>query len=153
MVTVGETAPDVTLKTDDGEEIALSDLRGEKNAVLSFYLFDFSGVCTDQLTGLRDLYDEFQGLDTEVFGISVDSHWAHAKFKEELDLPFRLLSDFDGEAAEAFDARLKDEVPSPTKRAIAILDKEGKVAHWEEFEPGTCPDAKAVLRKVKEIQG
>lgn len=151
MVNVGEEAPDFTLKADDRREVSLSDFRGKKNVVLAFYPFDFSPTCTNELQQLSDRYDEFQALDTEVLGISVDSHWAHHRFKEELGLRYPLLSDFHRTASPKFDALLEGEGFS--RRVIAIVDREGHLAHREEFDLGTCPDADAVLRRVEELTG
>lgn len=151
MVDIGEPAPDFTLTADDRSEVSLSDFKGERNVVLAFYPFDFSPTCTEEFTGMRDRYEEFQALDTEIFGVSVDSHWAHKRFREELDLPFHLLSDFDRTASPRFDALFEDK--GFNRRIIVIVDKEGRLAHREEFDLGTCPDADAILRKVKEING
>lgn len=151
MAKTGEPAPDFELTADDGETVRLSDLRGEKNVVLAFFPAAFSPVCTAELEGFRDLYDEFEGLDTEVFGISTDNRWSLAAFRDELELPFPLLSDFHRTVSPGFDALYEER--NHTRRVIAVVDKVGTLAHLEEFEPTTCPDAAQVLGKVKEIQG
>lgn len=151
MVEVGEPAPEATFTDEDGDEVEISSFEGDRNVVLAFFPFAFSSVCTNELKGFRDRYQEFQGLDTEVLGVSTDSHYSNAAFKETLDLPFSLLSDWERTESAKFDALFEDR--GHTKRAITIVDKEGNVAWHEEFEPSTCPDAGKILEQVKRIQG
>lgn len=151
MVEVGEPAPDATFTNEDGDEVEIATFEGDRNVVLAFFPFAFSSVCTNELKGFRDRYEDFQSLDTEVFGVSTDSHFSNDAFKEALDLPFSLLSDWDRTEAARFDALYKDR--GHTKRAVTIIDDEGNVAWHREFEPSTCPDAGKILDQVKQIRG
>tara|TARA_Y100001970_G_scaffold218565_1_gene268061 strand:+ start:8450 stop:8902 length:453 start_codon:yes stop_codon:yes gene_type:complete len=100
---VGSKAPDFTLKTNEGEEFSLSDLDGQWK-VLFFYAKDGSPTCKRGCLSFKDQYDLFRSLEppVEIIGISQNSVSEHREFKEELQLPFILLSDPDRKVAESF---------------------------------------------------
>src|ERR1700744_4666959 len=102
-IQVGQQAPDFTLFDTEKKEVKLSEQKG-KNVVLLFFPLAFTGVCTAELCNIRDNYGIYNGLNAEVFGISVDSIFTLAKFKEEQKLNFSLLSDFNKETARAYDS-------------------------------------------------
>lgn len=97
---IGSTAPEFTLNTSDGEMFSLSDLNGQWK-VLFFYAKDGSPTCKRGCLSFKDQYDLFRSLTppVEVIGISQDTVEQHKKFKEELQLPFTLLSDPDRKVA------------------------------------------------------
>ena len=100
---VGNKAPDFTLKTSEGEEFSLSDLEGQWK-VLFFYAKDGSPTCKRGCLSFKDQYDLFRSLEppVEIIGISQNSVSEHREFKDELQLPFTLLSDPDRKVAESF---------------------------------------------------
>ena len=100
---VGSKAPDFTLKTNGGEEFSLSDLDGQWK-VLFFYAKDGSPTCKRGCLSFKDQYDLFRSLEppVEIIGISQNSVSEHREFKEELQLPFILLSAPDRKVAESF---------------------------------------------------
>ena len=101
MVEEGKPAPDFELKSDSGDNVRLSDLRG-KQVVLYFYPKDDTPGCTTQACGIRDAFAEFEQAGAVVLGVSPDDERSHVKFKEKFDLPFTLLADEDHEVAEAY---------------------------------------------------
>ena len=101
MVEEGKPAPDFELRTDGGETVRLSDLRG-KQVVLYFYPKDDTPGCTTQACGIRDAYDEFEREGAVVLGVSPDDERSHVKFKEKYNLPFTLLADVDHTVAERY---------------------------------------------------
>jgi peroxiredoxin Q/BCP len=101
VVTEGAPAPDFTLKSDAGESITLSDLRG-KQVVLYFYPKDDTPGCTTQACGIRDAYAEFESAGAVVLGLSPDNEASHIKFRNKYDLPFTLLADSDHKVAELY---------------------------------------------------
>jgi len=100
---VGSKAPNFTLKTSEGEEFSLSDLDGQWK-VLFFYAKDGSPTCKRGCLSFKDQYDLFRSLEppAEIIGISQNSVSEHREFKDELQLPFTLLSDPDRKVAERF---------------------------------------------------
>jgi thioredoxin-dependent peroxiredoxin len=101
MIGEGDTAPDFTLRSDTGDDVTLSSLRG-KPVVLYFYPKDDTPGCTTQACGIRDAYGEFERAGAVVLGVSPDSEASHVKFRKKYDLPFTLLADTDHTVAEQY---------------------------------------------------
>ncbi|NJK54191.1 MAG: peroxiredoxin, partial [Leptolyngbyaceae cyanobacterium SU_3_3] len=91
-LSVGETAPNFTVKDTNGKTVSLSDYAG-KPVVLYFYPKDDTEGCTAEACSLRDNYDELKKLGFEVLGVSADTNKKHIKFRDKYQLPFRLLAD------------------------------------------------------------
>ncbi|HEV2724391.1 MAG TPA: redoxin domain-containing protein [Thermoleophilaceae bacterium] len=104
MIAAGSEAPDFTLSDQDGQEVSLADLRG-KTTVLVFYPLDFSPTCTDQLNVYQEVLPELEAQGASLYGISVDSAFAHKAFQEHLGISFPLLADFHpkGDVARRYD--------------------------------------------------
>ena len=128
-ITVGDKAPDFTLKDQDQNDVTLSSFQSKKNVVLAFYPLDFSPVCSKEHSCFRDDLKEFEKLNAQVLGLSVDSVWAHKAFAEHLKVSYPLLADFHprGEAAAKFGLYLDDK--GITNRATVVIDKGGVVRH------------------------
>ena len=101
MIEEGKPAPDFELRSDSGESVKLSDLRG-KQVVLYFYPKDDTPGCTTQACGIRDAYAEFEAAGAVVLGVSPDDERSHVKFKQKYELPFTLLADEGHEVAEEY---------------------------------------------------
>ena len=93
-LSLGDSAPDFTLRDQFGQDITLSSFRGRKAVVVLFYPYAFSGVCTGEMAGIRDRLDEFMTFDTEVLAISCDPMYSLRAFADQDGLNFPLLSDF-----------------------------------------------------------
>ena len=124
---VGKKVPDFSLKGDDGKTFKLSGIKDK--VLLVFYPGDGTPVCTTQWNDYKDNIDDFNGVDVDVIGISSNDSASHKNFKKELDLPFKLLSDVDGDVAQSFDCVGWFGV----KRGVFLVDKdlELKYAHVE----------------------
>jgi mycoredoxin-dependent peroxiredoxin len=151
-ISVGASAPDFTLKDQNQKEIKLSDFQGKKNVVMVFYPLDWSPVCTNEHTCLVNDMKRFEQLDAQVLGISVDSVWSHKAFADKMHIQYPLLADFQprGAVADKFGVYLSDK--GITGRAIAIVDRYGKIAWFKNYDIPTVPDVKEVseaLAKVK----
>src|SRR5712691_4633251 len=101
MVEEGKPAPDFELRSDEGETVRLSALRG-RPVVLYFYPKDDTPGCTTQACGIRDAYDDFEARGAVVLGVSADDEASHAKFRRKYDLPFTLLADPERRVGEAY---------------------------------------------------
>ena len=150
-IAVGQQAPDFTLRGNDDKDYKLSDLKG-KNVVLAFYPLDFSPVCTNEHACVRDDLSQFQSLNAQVFGISVDSVWAHKAFAEKLGLKYPLLADFHpkGAVAEKFGVYLAER--GITARAVVVIDKEGMVRFTKVYDIPTVPDTKEIVNAVQGLK-
>jgi len=124
---IGGPAPDFTLRDQFGQDVALSSFRGAKSVVLFFYPFAFSGVCTGEMSGIRERLDEFVTFDTEALAISCDPMFALRQFADAEGLNFPLLSDFwpHGEVARAYD--VFNERAGSARRSSYVIDKQGMI--------------------------
>jgi thioredoxin-dependent peroxiredoxin len=131
MLTEGEVAPDFTLRDQNGDELTLSDLRGETVVVYFYPRADTPG-CTTQACGVRDRHDEYAAAGARVIGISPDEVEDIAKFAGKYDLGFTLLADPDHEVAEQYGAwgekSMYGKKYMGVLRSTFIVDAEGKVA-------------------------
>jgi peroxiredoxin len=100
-IEIGSKAPDFTLFDSDKNKVSLSDFTGQ-NVLLLFFPAAFTGVCTTELCSVRDNMAQYASLHAKVLGISVDSIFTLAKFKEEQGYNFPLLSDFNKEVSTAY---------------------------------------------------
>jgi peroxiredoxin len=145
-LTIGDTAPDFTLKNTHGDWIPFSSYRG-KPVVVLFFPMAFSSVCTTELCTVRDNLDRYNSLDAEVVGISVDSFYSLKEFKARQSLNFTLLSDFNKEAGTAFGVLYEEffGYNGVAKRSAFVVDADGVICHAEVLEEaGNLPDFKAI---------
>ncbi|MEU2114567.1 peroxiredoxin [Streptomyces sp. NPDC016459] len=147
-IEVGTRAPDFELKDNHGRTVRLSDFRGEKNVVLLFYPFAFTGVCAGELGELRDNQATFVNDDTQLLAVSNDSIHTLRVFAEQESLDYPLLSDFwkHGEASRAYG--VFDEEKGCAVRGTFIIDKEG-VVRWTVVN--ALPDARDLGEYVKAL--
>jgi peroxiredoxin len=130
----GVEAPDFELASSElapngkpGRLIRLSDFRGKKVVVLAFYPLDFSPVCTSENACFQRTAERYAKADAQVLGISVDSAWTHAAFKEQLHLTYPLLADFHPKGAVAKQFGLYLDELGITARATVVVGKDGVV--------------------------
>ena len=126
-LSLGEQAPDFTLRDQFGQDVTLSSFRGSKAVALFFYPYAFSGVCKGELAGIRDRLAEFLTFDTELLAISCDPVYSLRAFADADGLNFPLLSDFwpHGEVSRAYD--VFDPVKGCPRRSSYVIDKDGDV--------------------------
>ena len=124
---IGGPAPDFTLRDQFGQDVTLSSYRGHKAVAILFYPYAFSGVCTGELTAVRDRLAEFVTFDSEVLAISCDPLYALRAFADTDGLNFPLLSDFwpHGEVSRAYEstAKLMDSEFDLARRSIERLGR------------------------------
>src|SRR6202050_1988877 len=151
-IAVGSPAPDFTLKDQNQKEVKLSDFKGKKNVVMVFYPLDWSPVCTNEHASLVDTFKQFEQLDAQVLGLSVDSTWSHKAFAEKMGIQYPLLADFQprGAVADKFGVYLADK--GITGRAIASVNKEGRVAWFKQYDIPTVPDINEVAQALSQTK-
>lgn len=151
-IQVGQKAPDFSLYDSDKQKVTLSDYKG-RNVLLLFFPQAFTGTCTKELCSTRDNIAVYNGANAQVFGISVDSIFTLAKFKEEQKLNFPLLSDFNKtvstEYGSLYDSFVFD-MKGVSKRSAFVIDKDGVVRYAEVLETATdLPDFAAIQDVLK----
>ena len=150
---VGDTAPDFELMNQDKNKVKLSDFRGKKNVMLLFYPMDFSPVCTTEHCTFGPALGQLEGAnhDTVVFGVSTDSPFSHAAYKKQYNIPYDLLADVTRKVSKAYDLFLGEEPFNCSKRGTVVIDKNGKIASWQE-QP--TKDARTIdqLKKLAMVQ-
>ncbi len=130
---IGGSAPDFTLGSTSGSSVTLSSLRG-RNVLLAFFPLAFTRVCTAELCAFSEDFSQFEGKDTIVLPISVDSVPTLKEFKARERMTVDLLSDFKREASRAYGVLLEDAFHSA--RAYFIIDRTG-VLRWSHVEAST----------------
>lgn len=149
---VGSAAPDFTLKDQNQKEIKLSDFSGKKNVVLIFYPLDWSPVCTNEHACVVNDMKNFDSLDAEVLGVSVDSVWSHKAYAEKMGIKYSLLADFHpkGAMSEKYGVYLPEK--GITGRSIIIVNKQGKVAWAKDYDIPVVPDIKEVAAALGQVK-
>ncbi len=151
-IAVGQAAPDFTLKDQSMKEVKLSDFKGTKNVVLVFYPLDWSPTCTNEHACFVNEMKQFETLDAEVLGVSVDSVWSHRAYAEKMGIKYALLADFQprGAMAQKYGVFLADK--GITGRAIAIVNKAGNVAWFKQYDIPVVPDLKEVEQALGQVR-
>ncbi|SFD11303.1 Peroxiredoxin [Chitinophaga sp. CF118] len=154
-VKIGSKAPAFSLVNTEKQKVSLDDFKGQ-NLVILFFPMAFTSTCTAELCSIRDNISMYNGLNTAVVGISVDSPFTLGKFKEEQKLNFPLLSDFNKEASPAYGAFYENfvlDLKGVSKRAAFVVDKEGVVRYAQVLESaGDLPDFQAVKNNLSSLQ-
>lgn len=155
-IQTGQQAPDFKLFDTDKKEVALEDFKG-KNVLLLFFPLAFTSVCTAELCSIRDNFKMYEQLDVQPLGISVDSLFTLGKFREEQNLNFPLLSDFNKEISRAYGSLYESfgfGMKGVSKRSAFLIDGQGVVQYAEVLEnAGEQPDFSAIQGKLRELAG
>ena len=151
----GDKAPAFTLFNTDKKEVSLDDFKG-RNLVILFFPMAFTSVCTTELCEMRDNLHVYQNLNADVVAISVDSPFTLDRFRQEQNLPFDLLSDFNKEASSAYDSLYENFVfnmKGVSKRSAFVVDKEGVIRHAEVLEnAGQVPSFDAIQAALQTLK-
>jgi peroxiredoxin Q/BCP len=127
----GDAAPDFTLTTDNGDSLALKDLRGRK-VILYVYPAAMTPGCTTQACDFRDSLGSLQAAGFDVVGISPDTPAKLAKFREHDAITFPLVSDPDKAVLTAYGAygekQLYGKTVTGVIRSTFVIDEEGNIA-------------------------
>ncbi|QSG13578.1 peroxiredoxin family protein [Halapricum desulfuricans] len=157
MVTPGEKAPTFELPAvvDGGlERRALSDVLGEEVVVLMFYPADFNPACDRDGSDVGELDVFTMQKDVTVLAVSPDSVYSHRKFAEEYDLKMPLLSDTRRTVAERYDVVDDRDEGYLLKRAVFVIDLEGRVQYrWESNGPHELPEVEPIRVTTEAIGG
>ncbi len=155
MVEPGDTAPDFTapLANGDVDSLTLSEaLEEDAPVVLAFFPGAFTSVCTTEMCAFQDRLSTFDDLDAAVYGVSVDSPFSLNEFREQNDLEFALVSDFEKEIIDDYDLSMDFAdlgVYGVAKRSVFVVDGDGEITYsWVSDDPGVEPDYDEVEEAV-----
>ena len=128
-ISVGQAAPDFELKDQNGAKVKLSSFKGEKNVVVLFIPFSFTGTCTGELCAMRDDLKPFQNDEVQLLAISCDPMYSNKAFAIQEGYKFPVLSDFwpHGATAQAYGIFNAD--LGCALRGTFIIDKQG-IIRW-----------------------
>jgi thioredoxin-dependent peroxiredoxin len=153
MIQAGATAPDFTLPDQDGNDVSLSDFRGQP-VVLYFYPKADTPGCTTQASGIRDHRADYEAAGAVVLGVSPDPVSAVKKFADKQSLNFRLLADEDHAVCDLYGVWVEKNKYGRTywgaQRSTFIVDPDGVVGHVIEQASPKTHDA-VVLKALDEL--
>lgn len=150
-ITVGDTAPDFTLRNQDGEHVSLADFRGDRAVVLLFYPFAFSGVCGGELCSIRDQVHDFSNDDVATLAVSTDAPPALKAWAEAEGFSFDLLADFWPHGAVAREYGVFNEAVGAAERGTVVIDRDGVVRYTVHNALGDARDDQAYLDALRAI--
>ena len=154
-LTVGQKAPAFSLYDSEKKKISLDDLKG-KNVLLLFFPQAFTGTCTKELCSTRDNIALYEQVNAQVLAISVDSIFTLARYKDDQQLNFPLLSDFNKEVSKAYDCLYDTfvfDMKGVSKRSAFVIDKEGIIRYAEVLETASdLPDFSRVQKTLSELK-
>jgi peroxiredoxin len=140
MLTVGATAPDFTLKDQNGQPVTLSAYRGAKNVLLVFFPLAFTGICQGELDEIRDHLSVYENDDTVTLAISVGPPPTHKVWATQSGFSFPVLSDFWPHGAVASAYGVFNAGAGFANRGTFLVDRAGVIAFAECKEPGEARD-------------
>jgi len=150
-IEIGQVAPGFSLY-DSGKQKVAPLANQEKTVLLLFFPLAFTSTCTKELCSVRDHIADYNNLDALVYGISVDSLYTLAKFKEAQELNFPLLSDFNREVSEAYGClyeRFGFDMRGVSKRAAFVIGKKGRIVYAEVLEEASkIPDFEEIMHHI-----
>ena len=153
MIEPGTAAPDFALPDQDGNIVKLEDLRGQ-TTVLVFYPMDFSPVCTDQLNVYNEVLADLEAAGVQLYGVSVDSSYAHNAFQRELGIRIPLLADFHPKGALASAYGFYDEKWGSSARALVMIGPDLNI-EWVHRSPSALeiPGANLIFDALAQRTG
>lgn len=151
-VIVGSKAPAFKLPAKPGQVVDVGAKLGHEKVVLLFFPLAFSSVCTTEMCTLRDDWSKWTALGCTIYAISVDSPFVTDKFRQELGIPFDVLSDFNKDVSRTYGALFEElmGLKGVGKRAAFVIDASGKVVYAKvNEEAGQQVDFAAIEEAVR----
>ena len=150
-VAIGQQAPDFSVVDESGKQWKLSDLRGKRNVLLTFFPKCFTGGCANHLSSIRDQQSAFDLADTQVFAVSVDSAdgpKGQNAFSQQWKFQFPLIPDTGRELGKLYGAVQNDN--EREARMSVLIDKTG-VVRWIDTDVHVKTHGADVLAKIKQL--
>jgi len=152
---IGQQAPAFSLYDSEKKKVSLEDFKG-KNVLLLFFPQAFTGTCTKELCSTRDNIALYDQVNAQVLGISVDSIFTLARYKDDQQLNFPLLSDFNKEISSAYGCLYDNfvfDMKGVSKRSAFVLDKDGIIRYAEILETASdLPDFSKIQKTLTDLK-
>ena len=155
MPLIGEPLPQLEVKTTRGVKNLPGDYEG-KWLVLFSHPADFTPVCTTEFVAFQNRFDEFQSLNTELMGLSIDQIFAHIKWEEwirenlDVEIKFPIIAD-DGTVGRRL-GMVHPGKGSNTVRAVFIIDPKGIIRAILYYPQEMGRNFDEILRMIKALQ-
>jgi peroxiredoxin len=148
----GSSAPTFALYDTNRKERSLAEFGG-KNVVLAFYPGAFTGACTKEMCAFRDSLTQFNQLNAQIVGISVDAPFANKAFADQNKLEFPLLSDYTRAVSRSYGGVYEDFAGlkgyAASKRAVYVVNGNGVVTYaWVSENPGVEPNYEDIKKVI-----
>ncbi|MDP6856313.1 MAG: redoxin domain-containing protein [Candidatus Thalassarchaeaceae archaeon] len=151
MVSIGDSAPDFTLKAHDKSEVTLSSFAGSR-VILSFYPAAFTGVCENQACKIQNQHNALGSTDVHVLGISVDAPFSNNAFREANQIDYPLLSDVHREVISAYGVTFDNfaiDGYTVAQRSVFLVEADGTIGYaWYAENPGIEPDYEELFSHI-----
>jgi peroxiredoxin Q/BCP len=129
-LSVGTTAPDFTLPSQDNSAVSLAEYKG-KWVVLYFYPKDMTSGCTIEAHNFQRDLEKYKAANAVVIGVSLDTAGSHKSFCEKESLTFKLLADPDHRVVDAYGVQVKSYGTMKfASRQTYLINPEGKVVNF-----------------------
>ncbi|MEM2112274.1 MAG: peroxiredoxin [Candidatus Bathyarchaeia archaeon] len=157
MPLIGERFPQIEVKTTRGM-VKLPDDYNGKWFVLFSHPADFTPVCTTEFIAFQKRYDEFQKLQCDLIGLSIDQVFSHLKWEEWIrekigvEIQFPIIADNAGEVSARLGMRHKQARGTQTVRAVFVVDPKGTVRAILYYPMELGRNMDEILRIVKALQ-
>ncbi len=148
-INIGQKAPTFNLQDQNGTWHKLEDYKGQW-VVLYFYPKDGTPGCTTEACNFRDNIFEFQKLNTQILGVSLDNVKSHQEFSEKYSLPFPILADVDKSCAENYGVLGKFMLMTIAKRQSFIINPDGEIVkHYKKVNADS--HSEEVINDLKQL--
>jgi peroxiredoxin (alkyl hydroperoxide reductase subunit C) len=152
MLTIGSTAPDFSLKDQNGRLVSLDTYRERKNVLLVFFPLAFTGICQGELDAIRDDLPRYENDATATLAISVGPPPTHKIWAIQSGFMFPVLSDFWPHGAVAQEYGVFNDVAGVANRGTFVIDRAGTVRFAEMKEPGEARDQRVWVDALAALQ-
>ena len=144
--------PDISLLDLERNPVNLKSYEGKKT-IIAFFPGAFTGGCTEELCNFQSDLEEFNNLNVQIVGISVDSPFALTGWAQANEITFDLLSDYKKECIKLFDVEFHGlagmEGYVSSTRAVFIADSSGEITYkWIAENPGVLPDFEEIKKNL-----
>ena len=152
----GDKAPGFKLMDEDMKYVTLQEELKKGPVLLVFYLFDFTEACHRQMEDFEKIQKDYSQMKLQVYGVRVESPFAHKAWRGENKIQFKLLSDFNKEASQRYGAYFPDlmGLKGVSKRAVFLIGQDGKIKYAQVSDkPQQLPDVDKARQALNSLGG